>query len=116
MSFWELSSCSSCLPGRSSAKPREIGIDMSRNATLLRKYGITEAQYNAMLARQGYVCALCGREPAKRRLAVDHDHADGRVRGLLCYSCNRFIAAKNTYKTANALFEYLVSRFDGRKL
>lgn len=54
-----------------------------------------------MLAEQGYVCAICHQpERAKHpedadevtRLAVDHDHATGEVRGLLCRGCNTALA------------------------
>jgi len=55
----------------------------------LRPYGITSVEYDAMLARQGGVCAVCGTAQTDRRLAVDHDHVTGRVRGLLCNACNR---------------------------
>jgi hypothetical protein len=51
-------------------------------------YGLTIADYDRMLARQGGVCAVCEREPGKRRLAVDHCHILHRVRGLLCTTCN----------------------------
>lgn len=55
--------------------------------------GITEADYNAMLAAQGGGCAICGNPPKTRRLHVDHDHKTGRVRGLLCFRCNRALPA-----------------------
>ncbi len=48
----------------------------------------TRAQYDAMLASQGALCAICRKPEFGRRLAVDHDHATGRVRGLLCTRCN----------------------------
>jgi hypothetical protein len=55
-------------------------------------YGITGAQYDALLVAQDGRCALCRREPKGKRLAVDHRHSDGQVRGLLCpgdpYGCN----------------------------
>lgn len=59
----------------------------------LKKYGMTIAQYEGMLASQGDKCAVCGK-PVNTingrvvKMAVDHDHKTGRVRGLLCYSCN----------------------------
>ena len=57
---------------------------------LLRDYGLTPDRYYALLERQGHVCAIC-RKPdatAKGILSVDHDHATGQVRGLLCHHCN----------------------------
>lgn len=56
-----------------------------------KTYGITEAQYKEMFDAQDGRCAICGRKPVRRRLAVDHDHNTGKVRGLLCYTCNHFV-------------------------
>ena len=50
------------------------------------RYGLTLAEYRALQARQGNVCAIC-RKPA-RVLCIDHCHVTGRVRGLLCPKCN----------------------------
>lgn len=71
---------------------------------LRREFGITLEQYNARLAEQGGVCAICKEPPTfensgrwrKRRkigetewrLVVDHDHVTREVRGLLCGRCN----------------------------
>jgi hypothetical protein len=57
------------------------------NADLRRLYGISAAEYDALLAKQGGVCAICRRRP-KGRLCVDHCHLTGMIRGLLCHSCN----------------------------
>lgn len=54
-----------------------------------RVYGLKPGEYQEMLDKQGGVCAICGRRPVTIRLAVDHDHETGRVRGLLCRRCNR---------------------------
>jgi hypothetical protein len=66
-----------------------------RRYTLKRRYGITEADYQRMLAAQDGRCAICRtNEPPKhkdgspKRWHVDHDHLTGVVRGLLCRSCN----------------------------
>jgi Recombination endonuclease VII len=53
----------------------------------LRRYGISRAEYDALLAKQGGACAIC-RKRAKGRLCVDHCHVTGMVRGLLCNECN----------------------------
>jgi len=53
-----------------------------------RLYGVSRAQYEAMLESQGGMCAICGGPPGVRSLAVDHDHETKRVRGLLCSGCN----------------------------
>lgn len=66
----------------------------------LINYGITAAQYDAMLAAQGGGCAICTEQCSTgRRLAVDHDHSCcpgektcGKcIRGLLCGACNQGI-------------------------
>ncbi len=45
--------------------------------------------YERQLDAQGRRCAICGTPPKVRRLNIDHDHASGTVRGLLCAKCNR---------------------------
>lgn len=57
----------------------------------LSKYGLTSEQWDEMFAAQGGVCAICKQPSTGRRMAVDHDHETGRVRALLCASCNRGI-------------------------
>ena len=58
------------------------------HAACLRKYKITPAQYAEMAAEQAGVCKICRQGNGPRRLAVDHCHATGAVRGLLCSACN----------------------------
>jgi hypothetical protein len=57
-----------------------------------RTYDLDPAEYQRLLEWQGGVCYICGQTPRVRRLAVDHDHRTGEVRGLLCandeFGCN----------------------------
>lgn len=55
-----------------------------------RKFGASEADFDRLLVEQEGRCAICRREPGPGRggLHFDHDHAEVRPRGLLCYSCN----------------------------
>lgn len=57
----------------------------------LKRFGITIADFEGLLAFQGGHCALClatSHHPKARHLGVDHDHTTGEVRGLLCVNCN----------------------------
>lgn len=62
--------------------------EVARDKLLRRKYGITQVEYDTMLAAQGGACAICDSPNERRILAVDHHHSTGVVRGLLCDSCN----------------------------
>lgn len=65
----------------------------ARDRTLWRKYKIRADDYDRMLAAQAGKCAICGgvdpRCSVGEFFSVDHDHATGEVRGLLCGHCNR---------------------------
>ena len=67
--------------------------DRAAAIKLQYRYGVSLADYNAMLETQDDSCAICGRtaEEEGQRLAVDHDHDTDEVRGLLCGNCNRAI-------------------------
>ena len=53
----------------------------------LRTYNVTQEQYEEMYTEQEGICPLC--ELFFEALCIDHDHETGKVRGLLCISCNR---------------------------
>ena len=87
-----------------------------RHETDLRKrYGIGVADYDALLAKQSGSCAICGatrpyRTGGDRRWNVDHCHATGVVRGLLCNSCNLGIGKfSDDPELLRAAAEYLES-------
>jgi hypothetical protein len=61
-----------------------------RERRFRERYGITVAEYEQMLADQGGFCAIC-HEPSSKSLHVDHDHATGVVRALLCFGCNALL-------------------------
>ncbi|WP_324277758.1 endonuclease VII domain-containing protein [Blastococcus brunescens] len=75
--------CKPCHNTRSRASREKLG--GSRSYHLTRRYGITAAEADHRLAVQGGVCAICKTAPADH---VDHDHATGAVRALLCFNCN----------------------------
>lgn len=62
-----------------------------------RRYGLSRADYERMLADQEGVCCICQRpertrpDGTPRPLSVDHDHVTKRIRGLVCNTCNRLI-------------------------
>jgi len=68
--------------------------------TLRIKFGISLEDYEAKLAQQNGVCAICGQPEtsvsktgAIKALPVDHDHRTGKLRGLLCDACNKGLGA-----------------------
>jgi hypothetical protein len=76
------------------------------------RYGITDAQFDQLLFAQGGRCKICGTSDFPYRgPCVDHDHITKKVRGILCFNCNRGIGA---FKESPALLEkalaYLVSQ------
>lgn len=58
---------------------------------LLKRYGLTHETYLILLDKQNNSCALCYRKPSVTRFHVDHCHATGRVRGILCHQCNWYL-------------------------
>jgi hypothetical protein len=65
---------------------------VDRRSYLKRKYGVTPEWYDAQLAAQGGGCAICGRPPRDDiSLHVDHNHATGALRRLLCFLCNNLL-------------------------
>lgn len=61
-----------------------------RPRVLLRKYGLTTDDFRDLLVGQAGRCLICHHVPSED-LVVDHNHATGRVRGLLCQKCNRML-------------------------
>lgn len=75
---------------------RKRNPDKEKNIYLKKMYGITLDQYEQMSEAQGHVCAICKNKEASvdsmgapRMLSVDHCHATGKIRALLCSACNK---------------------------
>lgn len=63
-----------------------------------KEFGITKEQYNTLLDEQKGVCAICGLPQLatiEKQLCIDHNHATGEIRGLLCEKCNWGIGLLN---------------------
>ena len=81
--------CKTCVP-TSSALAR------------MQRYNVSQPEFDAQLARQNYVCAIC---EAPSPDALDHDHATGKFRGVICKACNCALAVlenKNLLPRAEA--------------
>lgn len=68
----------------------DAGKASSAATKLKARFGITPSQYDAMLSEQGGKCLVCDTTESYlgHRLAVDHCHTTGKIRGLLCKGCN----------------------------
>ena len=115
-----ISNCKVCRASAYKAvKKRDPSIyaRIERPSKLRRRYGITQAQYDEMFNAQKNSCAICkSTNPSSRIYAtgktmmfsIDHCHATGKVRGLLCSCCNRALGLiKDNIDTALRMAEYL---------
>lgn len=94
-----------------------------KHKMLKKSFGISLDQYNQMLLFQNNRCAICGEIESVRSnnksggiksLAVDHCHATGRIRGLLCNRCNIGLGHfKDDIWVLGRTIEYLKQRFWG---
>jgi hypothetical protein len=88
------------------------------NVKNLKKFNITQKEYDDMLNAQNGVCKICKKDDNGKRLCIDHDHSccSGRyscgkcIRGLLCNKCNRFIGEvdENT-KLLKSMIDYITT-------
>lgn len=76
----------------------------------LEKYGLDYNSYMDLLKKQNYKCKVCKTQNKsyEKSLSVDHCHKTGRVRGLLCSSCNIGIGHfKDSIELLQSAIEYL---------
>jgi hypothetical protein len=84
----------------------------AHSARIFKTYGITGEQYDQLYELQGGKCAICVTSTgASKRLAVDHNHDTGEVRGLVCGRCNHNLlgAAHDTTDILKRALEYLLN-------
>lgn len=69
-----------------------------------------EVERQKMSDRQNACCAICAKheEQFSRRLSVDHNHRTSKVRGLLCFYCNKFRVGRHSIESAKEVYEYLL--------
>lgn len=88
-----------CKPCKNEYNKKRYDPENQHIRMLKSKYNLTDNEYNELFLLQQGVCAICGKSESAldrtgkriRRLAIDHNHATGRVRGLLCGDCNQLI-------------------------
>ena len=71
-----------------------------KNYNLMKSFNISLDEYNTLFDSQKGCCAICGRHQVelKRKLAVDHCHTTGKIRSLLCVTCNTHLGIYEKYK------------------
>jgi len=82
----------------------------SANTKLKRRFGITLDDFNEMYKNQGGKCLICDATESMsgHRLAVDHCHITGKIRGLLCKSCNVALGGfKDNIESLKKAIKYL---------
>lgn len=91
------------------AKRRQWGLANKVKTSEYRRrtrYGLSSMEYMVLLKKQGCRCKICKQYMLAPH--VDHDHTTGKVRGLLCHSCNTFLGfAKDNPKILKMAIQYL---------
>ena len=92
-------------------KAKEKNPNYYREINLKTNYGITLDDYNNLLEKQNYRCAICNKHNSdnnKKNLFVDHCHKTGIIRGLLCSNCNSGLALLgDNFESVEKTLEYL---------
>lgn len=83
-----------------------------RKYRLKHEYGLSEKDYAAMVELQSGACLICNSTPTL--LYVDHDHETGKIRGLLCNTCNVGLGSfKDSPSLLKKAAEYLAQQYCG---
>ncbi|HWC36647.1 MAG TPA: endonuclease VII domain-containing protein [Mycobacteriales bacterium] len=102
--------CKPCHNARGQASRQRL-YGGGREYHLRARYGIGQVDYDRMLAAQNSLCAGCHKVPPAH---VDHDHATGEVRGLLCFNCNQALGnLRDDLQIMDSLGAYLATARGG---
>ncbi len=84
--------------------------ERSKNNRLLKNYGINLDLYNQKLLQQNHKCKICQKNKITTKvLCVDHDHKNGKIRGLLCRKCKLLIGnCSEDIEVLKRAIEYLI--------
>ena len=94
------------------AKNRESILEQKHWYHFKRAYNLTQDEYEARLAKQDNVCAMCNKPTNK--IVVDHDHKTNVVRGLICPRCNLVLSFMDEVGDWRTIIEtYLKGDHDG---
>lgn len=101
-----MSFCNTCAPKKRKKKSKPSGLRKYWPHLTLKQ---AEIERQKLSDAQEQRCAICRKHEHQfaKRLAVDHNHKTGKVRGLLCYRCNKFLVGRQTIESAKQLLNYL---------
>ena len=75
-----------------------------------KRFNLTIEKYQALFESQKGLCAICSvyHKDYGKRLSIDHNHKTGKIRGVLCHSCNTSLGGfKDSVEILNKAIEYL---------
>lgn len=82
-----------------------------RKGKLRYRFNISPEEHDLLIKKQSNLCAICNKPEMskKKNLGIDHNHKTGKVRGLLCHTCNTFVvnAVENYPELLEKAKEYL---------
>jgi len=94
--------------------------EKQRNRNYKRRFNITIDDYNKMFKKQNGKCDICGSNDSgsikTEHFFIDHNHITGKIRGLLCYSCNSAVGLlKDDIEISKNLTKYLTKYLEDIK-